>query len=148
MLKKFKKLFLHTFFIDSNITDAKVTYIVDPYDRAKDIICYTPCFIEIPWEPYRKQANKAKILIEKDGYISQTVDFKIDAKKDIVRFMLLFAVIGGASGIMLAFISSTFPEYAIFTSIVLALLINRLSIGSSDLYVTLKRLTKNNVKYK
>ncbi len=48
MMKEIKLLLGNTFKVTSEPSGAKVTYIVDPYDRNKDIIAITPCTLTIP----------------------------------------------------------------------------------------------------
>ena len=98
---KIKDLLGHTFAINSNVNGAKVTFIVDPYDRDKDIVCKTPCKITIPWEPKRRQANKNKILIEKDGYITQVIDLK--PSKKIFIYLIIISALLGFTGFLLYF---------------------------------------------
>jgi len=128
-----KILFKHSFKIDSNVKDAKVSYIVDAYDRSKDIVCYTPCQFIVPWEPCRK-LNEAKLLIEKDGYISKVVNFK-RGTEIFIQFILISFILG----MVASFIHFKYavPEYMFF--IVFIVLICKISLGSSDLNVELKK---------
>ncbi len=135
------KLLFNTFKIDANVKSAKVTYIVDPYDRTKDIVCYTPCKIKIPWEPHRKRANKAKILVEKEGYQPKVVEFTRDWK---------FIIITLLSAIILVYIAGMFhikfgiPGYTLaFIGIIIGA---NLSVGSGDIYVELEPIISKKEK--
>ncbi len=131
MIEKFQ--FTNSFKIDANVKNAKITYIVDPYDRSKDIICYTPCRILIPWEPQRARANKAKVLVEKEGYIPQVVE--LTKRKSTIIWFLIIAIVVGPLG---AIISHKFEIPGYTLAIFLILGIVNFSTGSGDLYIKLK----------
>ena len=107
-------------------------YIVDAYDRSKDIVCYTPCKITIPWNPHRTKDN-AKLLIEKKGYVSQIVKFKLGV--DIFTQLIPIAFI---LGLIVSFVQSKYGVPLYYFIIIFVILVCKLSLGSSDLYVDLK----------
>ncbi len=129
MIKKLKTIFGNSFKIDCNIKDARVTYIVDPYDRSKDIVCKTPCKINIPWEPQRFNFshNKDKILIEKEGYKSKVVKFKYGFYTIFKVFIYVFIVT-----FLIWLSGDKDPLCLFFVSIIFY------SIGSDSLHVTLE----------
>jgi len=130
-----EKLFKNSIKIDSNVKNAKVTYIVDPYDRSQDIISYTPCKIKIPWEPQRIRANKAKVLVEKEGYHPKVVAFTKS-----IRFLIGLFVAVLILGILGAIINHNFgvPGYTLAIIAIVAAV--NLSVGSGDLHVELEKL--------
>jgi predicted small secreted protein len=134
---KLKLLFGNSFQVDSNIKGAKVIYIDDPYNRNKDIICYTPCKIKIPWEPQRRRANKARILVEKDGYKSQIVDFKIDSKFIIGLLVATFIVT-----IFASYIGHTYNISELKFLLLAVIIFANISISSGDLYINLEQENK------
>jgi len=121
--------FHHTFKITSNPIEAKVTYIVDCYDRTKDISCTTPCKITLPWEPILEKRKK-KILIEKDGYETTIITLKPPLKAFLKLIILFFFL-----GIICAFLNIS---EMVFILIFIVLLSN-ISIGSDDINVTLQK---------
>lgn len=127
-----QKLFKHTFRVDSNIENAKVIYIVDAYDRSKNITCYTPCKITVPWDACRR-ANQAKLLIEKSGYSSEIVNFKRGADIFIQLVPQAFIL-----GLIASFVQLKYDVPFYYFIIIFIILVCKLSLGSSDLYVDLK----------
>lgn len=131
---KIKDLLGHTFMVNSNVSGAKVTFIVDPYDRDKDIVCKTPCKMTIPWEPRRQQANKNKILIEKDDYIPQVIELK-PSKKIFINLIIMSALLGFIGSLL--YYKLNMPiSFLLFLYIYLAC---NLSLGSQDLFVKLNK---------
>jgi len=131
---KIKDLLGHTFTVNSNVHGAKVTFIVDPYDRNKDIVCETPCKLTIPWEPRRKQANKNKIIIEKKGYISKIIELK-PSKKIFINLMIMSIILGFVGSLL--YYKLNIPIYfLLFLYIYLAC---NISLGSGDLFVELNK---------
>lgn len=130
-----KMIFGNTFKVDSNVKGAEVVYIVDPYDRSKDIICTTPCTIKIPWEPQRIRANKAKILVRKEGYHTEIVPFEQGFKRYVIPRIFLVFILGIIAGIM-SVVSTVSGQTLLLVAIAIMCLY---SAGSEDLYVELKK---------
>ncbi len=134
-IDEMKMKFGNTFKVDSNVKGAEVIYIVDPYDQTKDITCTTPCTITIPWEPQRLRANKAKLLVRKEGYRTLTVPFKAGIKGYISQRLSLALVVGIAAGVMLL-TSSVSLQALLLLGIAFTCMY---SPGSEDLYVELEQ---------
>ena len=128
-----KNFFEHTFSVDSNIKDVKVTHIVDPYDRSKDIVCFTPSKITIPWRPMSKRCSLNKLMFEKDGYKTKIVELK-PSRKLFIKLMII-GVILGYIGSYLHFKGVPF----VLILFVYILLICNISLGSKDIFVTLDK---------
>ena len=138
MLSKIvKDFFGHTFLVDTNVKNAQVTYIDDPYDRKKDIKCTTPGKITIPWDPCRIQAKKNKILVEKEGYVPKVVEFKINK-------IILFKVmpLAGIMGMLAAILHLNFHVPLHYILVAYVILACKLSLGSEDLYVDLEPINE------
>ena len=129
MKKLIDKIFGNSFKVTTFPKGARVIYIVDPYDRSKDIVSITPCILTIPWEPFRKHCNKDKILIEKEGYKSKVVKFKYGIKT-ILKFIIFLSIIFGL------YFYKDYPEGSIFPYLIISMFY---SMGSDDIEVTLEK---------
>jgi len=134
MLKIVEDFFEHTFNIDSNIKGVKVTYIVDPYDRTKDIVCFTPSKISIPWRPLSKKCSLNRVIFEKAGYQAKVVELKPSKK-----MFLKFTILGMLLGLLGGFLHFELGISSYFVLFIYLLMLCNLSFGSKDLFVVLDK---------
>jgi len=128
-----KNFFEHSFSVDSNIKDVKVTHIVNPYERSKDIVCFTPSKITIPWRPMSKRCSLNKLMFEKDGYKTKIVELK-PSRKLFIKLMII--------GVILGFVGSYLHSKGVSLVLILfvyVLLSCNISLGSKDIFVTLDK---------
>ncbi len=91
--------------------------------------------MSIPWEPQRERANKARVLVEKEGYRPKVVEFTKN-----IKFFIALLIVSSLLGVLGSMINHNLGVSGCILAIIAIVAGANFSTGSGDLYVELEKL--------